>query len=78
MDRQDALTRWALWTCEVSYSQVSGFGICGAVRSSDQGTKYMHTINELPKLISLYALHFKIAPSLRVHTNLCDECSFIQ
>ena len=32
-----ALTRWALWTGELSYSRVSGFGICGAARPLDQG-----------------------------------------
>ena len=30
MDRQQALTQWALWTGEISYSSVSGFGTCGS------------------------------------------------
>ena len=37
VDRQLALTRWALWTGEVSYSWVLRFGICWAARSLDQG-----------------------------------------
>ena len=37
VDRQHAQTRVVLWAGDVSYSLVSGFGICGAARSSDQG-----------------------------------------
>ena len=33
VDRQHALTCWALWTGEMSYSWISGFSICGAARS---------------------------------------------
>ena len=34
VDQQHALTRWALWSGEVSYSWVSGFDICWAALSS--------------------------------------------
>ena len=37
VDRQLAMTRWELWTGEVSYSWVSIFGICGVACSLDQG-----------------------------------------
>ena len=36
VDRQHALTHWALWTGEVSYPRFSGFGIYGVVRYLDQ------------------------------------------
>ena len=93
VNRQLALTRWPLWTEEVSYSWFSGFDICGAAWFSGltkckthiypwiikDVLKHMYTLKEIPD-ISFYKYYASSQGSFPLYSHIClnrDKPSFI-